>query len=67
MTATLYGKTVQAHTITSLKRKATMVANEFFNPIDEMQVCYGPENMTLTYTRVNRKTPDNTIRRGQWK
>lgn len=67
MTATVYGQTVQAHTITSLKRKASMIANGYFNPIDEMQVCYGPENKMLTYTRINRKTPDNTICRGQWR
>ena len=38
MTATVYGHTIRAHTMTALKRKATMVANGFFNPIDEMQV-----------------------------
>ena len=38
MTATVYGQTIQAHTMTTLKRKATMIANGLFNPVDEMQV-----------------------------
>ena len=67
MTATVYGQKIQAHTMTALKRKATMIANGFFNPADEMQVCFGPDNKMLTYTRVNRKAPNNTICRGQWR
>lgn len=67
MTATVYGQMVQAHTLTELKRRATRVANQFAYPLDEMQVCYGPANRTITYTRVNRKAPDNTICRGQWR
>lgn len=67
MTATLYGRTVKANTITGLKRKASAVANGYFNPVDEMVVCCGPNNQESTYMRINRTMPNNTIVRGQWR
>ena len=64
-TGTLYGKMITAKTVPALKRMASKIANNYFHILDEMEVSDG-EN-TCTFYRVNRKYPNNTICRGDWK
>ncbi len=64
-TATLYNRTVTAATLPALKRKASTVANNRFNPLDVMTVTSGQH--TATFYRHNIKAPNNTITRGEWR
>lgn len=68
---TVYGRTIIANNMTDLKRKASRIANEYFSAHDEMKVnlhdvgkCENEEQ--FTFTRINRKAPNNTIIYGQW-
>lgn len=68
-TGIIYGKTITAESLTVLMRKASIIANGFFNPIDEMTVTHSHigKSKPLVYRRINKKYPNNTISRGQWK
>ena len=61
---TIYGKTIYANTFTDLKRKASIVANGYFNAVDELEVRGG--NLVGKWYRFNKKYPNNTIYRGTW-
>lgn len=75
--ANFYGKVydinVYAKTLTELKRKLSLVANGYFEPIDYFEgfrrvqqlqaVVYEPFMMT----RINKKYPNGSIERGKWK
>ena len=63
-TAEIYGQTITADSMTALKRKASRIANNYFNPIDTMKV--SREGLEVTFHRINKKCPNNTIVRGQW-
>ena len=58
-----------ADSITSLKRKASRKCNGYFQEFDTMVLhrANNKEVNNLTLVRVNRKSPNNTIIKGQWK
>lgn len=62
--ATIYGHSIEANTLTGLKRKASRIANMFCNTIDEMivETSIGPAK----FSRFNMKTPWGTITYGRW-
>ncbi len=64
-TATIYGHKITAATMPALKRKASTIANNRFNPFDVMTVTDGQH--TATFYRNNRKYPNNIIERGEWR
>jgi hypothetical protein len=77
--AILYNKAVQSKTMTGLKREMSKVANGFNNAIDEAVIqisdwkelckaagCEHWIDTTITMTRINKKYPNNTIKRGVW-
>jgi hypothetical protein len=61
---TIYGKEIEARNMTELKRKASIIANGYFNPLDKMEVEFSGKS--LQYLRFNTKCPNNTIQRGEW-
>ena len=65
-TTTIYGKQIQAKTLKGLKCKASKIANQYCNSIDEMVVTGDGLIQALTYIRINKKCPNNTITYGQW-
>lgn len=71
MLGIVYGQEVQANTLTGLKRKATSVANRYYNAVDELTVLMNTDTgygaVKLVLTRTNKKSPNNEIRRGQWR
>lgn len=58
-----------ADSMTSLKKIASRKCNRYFKSIDTMVLhqANNKEVNNLTLVRVNRKSPNNTIIRGQWK
>lgn len=66
MTAQLYGKTISGKTITEIKRKASRIANSFYNAFDCMKVTDQGIGLKCTFYRYNRKSPNNTIVFGKW-
>ena len=64
MKATIYGQTIEAKSMSDLKRKASMIANRFCNTVDEMNVV--GDGWELTMYRINKVTPWNTITYGGW-
>lgn len=65
------GKTyVSANSFTQLKRLASRRANNDFNSIDTLRLTIeenGCNIAILNFTRINRKSPNNTIIYGAWK
>lgn len=64
-------KMFAADTMTELKRKASYMANGNFNAIDELLVReYNTDTKEqvreFNMTRINKKYPNNTIKRGVW-
>ena len=64
-TAKIYGREIQAKTIQGIKCKATKIANQYCNPVDEMFVTRDG-GQTLKWTRINRKYPTGVIYYGEW-
>lgn len=68
----VYGVNVYASTLTELKRKLSLVANGYFEPIDYFEGFRRVQQLqTIVYepfklTRINKKYPNNTIKRGVW-
>ena len=62
MTATIYGQTIEAKSMSDLKRKASMIANRFCNTIDYMYV--KGDFGIITMSRINKVPPWNTITYG---
>ncbi len=61
--------TTYAETFTQLKRQASRIANNHYSTLDKMEVSQfvdGHET-TATYYRINKKVPNNTIKRGTWR
>lgn len=65
-TAQLYGKTISGKTITEIKRKASRIANNYWNVVDRMEVTDEQNGITMMFYRNNRKTPNNMIEYGTW-
>ena len=65
LVGTINGKTIYANTFTGIKRKASIVANGYFNTVDELEVRDG--NLVGKWRRFNKKYPNNTIHRGTWR
>lgn len=61
LTAQLYGKTISGKTITEIKRKASRIANDFYNAFDCMKVMDQEIGLECTFYRYNRKSPNNII------
>lgn len=60
---------VCAKSLPALKRAASRKCNNYFNVVDEMVLMsVKPDcQVELKFTRINRKSPNNTIERGQWR
>lgn len=60
---------ISANTMPAIKREASRLCNQHFAGIDKL-VLVRANNKDLesriTYQRINKKTPDNTIVRGRW-
>lgn len=65
-TAQLYGKTISGKTMTEIKRKASRIANDYWNMVDRMEVTDEQSGNVLTFMRRNRKSPNNMIVYGTW-
>lgn len=66
LTAIIYNKTIQAKTLTQLKRLASREANKKYRPYDEFYLLSAPGIQPLLFIRRNKKFPNNTIIRGEW-
>ena len=66
LTAIIYGKTIQAKTFTQLKRLVSREANKKCKQYDEFYLLSAPGVPPLLFTRYNKKSPNNTIIRGEW-
>ena len=57
------------NTFTEIKRKLSKEANKSFNVCDHARVYFEmwKDQVCLTFTRINKKYPNNIIERGQWK
>jgi hypothetical protein len=66
MTAQLYGKTISGKTMTEIKRKASRIANDYWNMVDRMEVTDEQSGNVLTFMRINRKSPNNAMIFGKW-
>lgn len=62
---TLHGVKIEADTLPDLKRKASIVANPYWNSVDEMVVPIQGRN--IKFTRINKKSPNGRIVFGEWK
>ena len=60
--------TCYAETMRDLKRKASRIANNHFSTMDKMDVSHyeNGHEISVTYYRLNKKAPNNTIKRGEW-
>ncbi|MBQ8806504.1 MAG: hypothetical protein IJZ68_08625 [Bacteroidaceae bacterium] len=60
---------ISANTMPAMKREASRLCNQHFAAIDKL-VLIRANNQDLenhvTYQRINKKAPDNTIIRGKW-
>jgi len=63
--AVCYNTIIHAETVTALKRKASKIANTYYNVFDHLYIAHG--DILVHFMRTNKKAPDNTIIRGQWK
>ena len=63
--------TTWADSFSQLKRKASRIANNHYSTLDKMEVSHRDpdtrKEIVTTFYRINRKTPNNEIKRGQWK
>lgn len=59
---------IHANNVRDLKRKASILCNRRYSPVDEMLVymAFG-KDANCRYTRINKVYPNNTITRGTWK
>ena len=68
----IHAGVTHAESLTQLKKNASRITNRYFSTLDKMEISFSdPKNsnrdITLGYDRINRKAPNNTIVRGQWK
>ena len=59
---------IYGNSMTEIKRKASKLCNSYYHVIDEIKLhrCNNTENGVITFTRMNKKSPDNCIVRGKW-
>ena len=59
---------VCANNITTLKRKASILCNNYYSNIDTMILhkADGKEIGELKFTRINKLSPNNEVVRGEW-
>lgn len=63
--AVCYNIIIHGETVTALKRKASKIANAHYNVFDHLYIAQG--DILIHLMRTNKKAPNNTIIRGQWK
>lgn len=66
MTAIVNGKHITAKTLTQIKRLASIEANKNYKMRDEFYL-FAPGFPPVLYIRRNKKYPNNTIIRGEWR
>ena len=54
-TAQLYGKTISGKTMTEIKRKASRIANNYWNVVDRLEVTDEQNGITMMFYRNNRE------------
>ena len=59
-------KEVFGNSLSSLKRQASIVANDYYNSLDEMDVYFRGKKMFCLY-RLNKKTPSGAWEAGEWR
>lgn len=64
-TAIIDEKTIKAQTLPALKRLASIEANKKYRVCDVFYLT-NTDSPPLLFMRRNAKTPNNTIKRGQW-
>lgn len=64
--AMIYGKMIKAETMTQIKRLASIEANKRYHTVDDLYIIFRQGLPYIHYTRVNKKSPNNTIIRGEW-
>lgn len=62
-----YIETVEANTISTLKRKASLSCNHYYNSYDEMAVEDTEAGNCFMLTRINKRSPNNIIVFGSWR
>jgi hypothetical protein len=63
--AVCYNIIIHGATVTELKRKASKIANMYYNTFDHMYIAHG--DILVHFMRTNIKAPNNTIKRGEWR
>lgn len=65
----LYLGIITSDSLAGLKRKASNKCNKHFAVIDSIFLfrVNDSESKCVTLSRINKKAPNNTIKRGQWK
>ncbi len=67
MVAIINGKYITAKTLTQIKRLASIEANKNYKTRDEFCLLPAPGFPPVLYIRRNKKCPNNTIIRGEWR
>lgn len=62
-----YLETVEANTISTLKRKASLSCNHCYNFYDGMAVKDTETGSRFMLARINKKSPNNIIVFGSWR
>ena len=63
--AVCYNHIIHGDSLREIKRKASRIANTYFNSLDCFFVVI--DGCLHTFTRINNLCPNNTIRRGEWR
>lgn len=63
--AVCYNIIIHGETVAELKRKASRIANTYYNVFDHLYIARG--DILVHLMRTNKKAPDNTITRGKWR
>mgnify|MGYP007084303757 CR=1 FL=1 len=62
-----YLETIEENDISTLKRRASFICNHGHNSYDEMVVEDTETGNCFMLTRINKKSPNNTIVYGSWR
>lgn len=59
---------IYGNSMTEIKQKASKLCNNYHHAIDEIKLhrYNHAEDGIVTFVRINKKSPDNTIVRGKW-
>ena len=63
--AVCYNIIIHGDNITELKRKASKISNAYYNVFDHLYIAQ--DDILVHLMRTNKKAPDNTIKRGEWR